>query len=42
LAIRGETKPETGGAEGLEVVAVLEAAMASSESGCVKSVADFR
>jgi predicted dehydrogenase len=42
LAIRGETKPETGGAEGLEVVAVLEAAMASSESGCVKAVADFR
>ncbi len=41
-AIRGETTPETGGAEGLEVVAVLEAAIASSESGCAESVDDFR
>jgi len=41
-AIRGEATPETGGAEGLEVVAVLEAAIASSESGRAESVADFR
>lgn len=41
-AIRGETSPETGGAEGLEVVAVLEAAIASSESGRAEVVADFR
>lgn len=41
-AIRGEATPETGGAEGLEVIAVLEAAIASSESGRAASVADFR
>ncbi len=41
-AIRGEASPETGGAEGLEVVAVLEAAIAASESGRSESVADFR
>jgi predicted dehydrogenase len=41
-AIQGETKPETGGTEGLEVVAVLEAAVASSESGRAESVSDFR
>ncbi|MDH3425536.1 MAG: Gfo/Idh/MocA family oxidoreductase [Acidimicrobiia bacterium] len=41
-AIRGESVPETGGAEALEVIAVLEAAQASSESGRAESVADFR
>ena len=41
-AIRGEAVPETGGAEALEVVAVLEAAVASSESGRAEAVADFR
>lgn len=41
-AIRGEGTPETGGAEGLEVVGVLEAAIASNESGCAEAVADFR
>ena len=41
-AIRGEASPETGGAEGLEVVAVLETAIASSESGRAEAVADFR
>jgi predicted dehydrogenase len=41
-AIEGNARPETGGAEGLEVVAVLEAAMASSESGCAVRIADFR
>ena len=41
-AIRGEVMPETGGAEGLEVIAVLEAALASSDSGRAESVADFR
>lgn len=41
-AIRGEVTPETGGAEGLEVVAVLEAAVASSESGRAEATADFR
>lgn len=41
-AIRGEATPETGGAEGLEVVAVLQAAIASSESGRAEAVADFR
>lgn len=41
-SIRGETTPETGGREGLEVVAVLEAAMASARSGTFQSVAEFR
>jgi predicted dehydrogenase len=41
-SIRGETTPETGGREGLEVIAILEAAMASAESGTPQSVADFR
>jgi predicted dehydrogenase len=41
-AIRGNATPETGGAEGLEAIAVLAAAIASSESGRAESVADFR
>ena len=41
-AIRGGPAPETGGAEGLEVISVLMAAHASSESGKAESVADFR
>lgn len=41
-SIRGEAIPETGGAEGTEVVAVLEAAVASSESGRPVAVDDFR
>jgi len=41
-AIQGGPPPETGGAEGLEVIAVLAAAIASSESGKAESVADFR
>ncbi len=41
-SIRGETQPETGGAEGLEVVAVMEAMVASSLSGTAQAVADFR
>ncbi|HSM45331.1 MAG TPA: Gfo/Idh/MocA family oxidoreductase [Acidimicrobiia bacterium] len=41
-SIRGEATPETGGAEGTEVVAVLEAAVASSESGRPVAVDDFR
>ncbi|HEX9848507.1 MAG TPA: Gfo/Idh/MocA family oxidoreductase [Acidimicrobiia bacterium] len=41
-AVNGETQPETGGPEGLEVVAVLEAAIASAESSRPQAVADFR
>lgn len=41
-AINGGPPPETGGAEGLEVIAVLAAAVASSQSGCAESVAKFR
>ena len=41
-AVRGGPAPETGGAEGLEVISVLNAAMASVESGEAQSVADFR
>jgi predicted dehydrogenase len=41
-SVRGETRPETGGLEGLEVVAVLEAAMVSAESGTPQSISDFR
>jgi len=41
-AIDGQATPETGAAEGLEVVAVLQAAVASCESGRAESVADFR
>jgi predicted dehydrogenase len=41
-SIQGGAVPETGGAQGLEVIAVLEAAVASSESGRAESVSDFR
>jgi predicted dehydrogenase len=41
-AIRGGPAPETGGAEGLEVISVMAAAVASSESGQAESVSDFR
>ncbi len=41
-AIRGGPAPETGGAEGLEVVSMLNAAIVSAESGKAESVADFR
>jgi predicted dehydrogenase len=41
-SIKGETTPETGGVEGQEVVAVLETAIASSESRRPEAVADFR
>jgi predicted dehydrogenase len=41
-SIRGEATPETGGAEGAEVVAVLEAAVASNRSGHPVAVDDFR
>lgn len=41
-AVRGGPAPETGGAEGLEVISVFNAAIASSESGKAESVADFR
>ncbi len=41
-AIRGGPAPETGGVEGLEVISVLNAAIASVESGKAESVSDFR
>lgn len=41
-AVQGGPAPETGGAEGLAVVSVLAAAVASSESGKAEAVADFR
>ena len=41
-AVRGGPSPETGGAEGLEVISVLNAAIASVESGKAESVGDFR
>lgn len=41
-AIRGGPGPETGGAEGLEVIAVMAAADASSKSGRAEPVADYR
>jgi predicted dehydrogenase len=41
-SIRGEAQPETGGREGLEVVAILEAAVASAQSGTPQSVDEFR
>lgn len=41
-AVRGGPAPETGGAEGLEVISMLDAAVASAESGKAVSVADFR
>lgn len=40
--IREGGTPETGGPEGLEVIAVLEAMVASSESGTAQDVEDFR
>ncbi len=40
--IRGGGKPETGGAEGLEVVAVLEAIIESINTGRAVDVSDFR
>ena len=41
-SIEGNARPETGGAEGLEVVAVLDAAVASRKAGRAELVADFR
>ena len=41
-AIRGETSPETGANEGLEVAAVLEAAVASAARGRRVDVSEFR
>jgi len=40
--VRGGGKPETGGPEGLEVVAVLEAVHESARSGRVVELAEFR
>jgi len=40
-AIKGDAVSETGGAEGLAVVTVLETALASSESGRAEAVKDF-
>ena len=40
-AIRGQATIETGGAEGLAVVQVLEAAVASATSGQIVNVSDF-
>ncbi len=42
LSIKGESSPQTGGHEGVEVIAVLEAAMASHRSGLPQPVAEFR
>ena len=39
---RGEATPETGGPEGLEVVAVLEAVVQSATTGQVVDVASLR
>jgi predicted dehydrogenase len=41
-SIRGETKPETGGPEGLAVVEVMEALYESQKTGQAVDVADFR
>jgi predicted dehydrogenase len=41
-SIRGEATPETGGAEGLEVAAVLEAIGRSVEAGSAVDVDDVR
>jgi predicted dehydrogenase len=41
-SVRGEAIPETGGSEGMEVVAILEAASASYESGTPQLVDEFR
>ncbi|MDP6364831.1 MAG: hypothetical protein QF787_01590 [Nitrospinota bacterium] len=40
--IREGAAPETGGAEGLEVVAAMEAIIESAKSGRLAEVADFR
>jgi predicted dehydrogenase len=40
--IREGGTPETGGTEALEVIAVMEAMVAASESGTAQAVADFR
>lgn len=40
--VQGKATPETGGPEGLAVIAVMEAMIASSESGNAEYVADFR
>ena len=41
-AVRGGPAPETGGAEGLEVIAVMAAAAASNESGQAEAMSDHR
>lgn len=41
-SVRGVASPETGGPEGTEVVAILEAALASYESGTPRRVDEFR
>lgn len=41
-AIRGETTPEVGGREGLEIVAIVEAAIESAASGRSVAIADHR
>lgn len=41
-SILGEADPETGGREGLEVIAILEAAKVSAVSGVPSSVAEHR
>ena len=41
-SVRGEATPETGGAEGLAVIAVMEAMVAAAESGRAQDVRDFR
>jgi predicted dehydrogenase len=41
-AMRGEATPETGGAEGLEVVAVMQAAVESAETNSPVAVAKYR
>jgi predicted dehydrogenase len=41
-AIRGEVTPEVGGREGLEIVAILEAAVESARTRRAVDIADFR
>lgn len=41
-AIRGETVPEVGGREGLEIVAILEAAVESARTRRAVPIADYR
>lgn len=40
--VRGEATPETGGAEGLEVIAVMQAAVESAETGLPVAVSSHR